>query len=331
MNRLSKVLEKIKSSTGIEVKLKVMDEIDREGESFFRDRDFSYFVFRMGEKYVYGYFPTTDGDETLARLFASMLEDAAKGDYEKLPLSEKFRLLFLGELTQAQQVELKASFPDGVEAYAVGFFTDSVLKQRELVEYLNLVERPGDNRIVVDDTCVMLYTLTGAGDEYKNAYDFARVTYENIKEELRINLTVCSAGDVRGFDDAARSYDRAMKAYEYGRRLNPGKNVYAYHFYATAYALEPLSKNELGALLDALSPYSSGKAWEDAELVGTGEEFVASSLNVSETSRLLYIHRNTLMYRLDKIEKETGLDIRSYADASVFELILTIKKLIATA
>ena len=63
-------------------------------------------------------------------------------------------------------------------------------------------------------------------------------------------------------------------------------------------------------------------------MLSTAEEFLNTSLNVSETSRNLYMHRNTLMYRLDKIERATGLDIRKFRDAMTFRLVMILYKLI---
>ena len=63
-------------------------------------------------------------------------------------------------------------------------------------------------------------------------------------------------------------------------------------------------------------------------MLSTAEEFLQSSLNVSETSRNLYMHRNTLLYRLDKIEKATGLNIRSFSDAVSFRVLTVIHRLL---
>jgi len=70
------------------------------------------------------------------------------------------------------------------------------------------------------------------------------------------------------------------------------------------------------------------EVFNDAEMVDTADEFLESSLNVSETARKLYLHRNTLIYRLDKIEKETGLNIRRFSDAITFRLISLLSKLV---
>ena len=64
----------------------------------------------------------------------------------------------------------------------------------------------------------------------------------------------------------------------------------------------------------------------DKETIVTINKFFENSLNVSETSRQLYIHRNTLVYRLDKIQKTTGLDLRVFEDAITFKIALMVSK-----
>ena len=62
------------------------------------------------------------------------------------------------------------------------------------------------------------------------------------------------------------------------------------------------------------------------DLISTINKFFENSLNVSETSRQLYIHRNTLVYRLDKLQKSTGLDLRVFEDAITFKIALMVVK-----
>ena len=70
------------------------------------------------------------------------------------------------------------------------------------------------------------------------------------------------------------------------------------------------------------------EVFSDEELLNTAEAFLQSSLNVSETARNLYMHRNTLLYRLDKIEKATGLNIRQFSDAVSFRVLTVLHKLL---
>ena len=64
----------------------------------------------------------------------------------------------------------------------------------------------------------------------------------------------------------------------------------------------------------------------DQETIYTIQKFFENNLNVSETSRQLYVHRNTLVYRLDKVEKLTGLDLRIFEHAIVFKVAMMVKK-----
>jgi carbohydrate diacid regulator len=67
----------------------------------------------------------------------------------------------------------------------------------------------------------------------------------------------------------------------------------------------------------------------DDETLVTVNKFFENNLNVSETSRQLYIHRNTLVYRLDKLQKMTGLDLRNFDDAIIFKIMLMVSKYMA--
>jgi DNA-binding PucR family transcriptional regulator len=88
------------------------------------------------------------------------------------------------------------------------------------------------------------------------------------------------------------------------------------------------SPDALRETLDSLVISGSEGVWQDEELMVTADAFINNSLNISETSRVLYIHRNTLMYRLDKIERETGFNLRSFSDAVVFKFISVIRTIL---
>ena len=83
----------------------------------------------------------------------------------------------------------------------------------------------------------------------------------------------------------------------------------------------PLCKMFIKEIFDGRSPDDF-----DEEILTTINKFFENSLNVSETSRQLYIHRNTLVYRLEKIKKITGLDLREFDDAIVFKVALMVKR-----
>ena len=110
--------------------------------------------------------------------------------------------------------------------------------------------------------------------------------------------------------------------------VNLRGHVHSFKEFSLIRMLEDLPKYKLNEYLTLLMDPKAREIFEDKEMVLTAEEFLENSLNISETSRELYLHRNTLTYRLDKIEKATGLDLRKFSDALTFRIIIILMKLV---
>ena len=125
--------------------------------------------------------------------------------------------------------------------------------------------------------------------------------------------------------EVSRSYKEARMALDVGKIFFEEKNVIAYSQLGIGrliYQLPiPLCKMFIKEIFDGKSPDEF-----DEEILTTINKFFENSLNVSETSRQLYIHRNTLVYRLDKLQKSTGLDLRVFEDAITFRIALMVVK-----
>ena len=130
---------------------------------------------------------------------------------------------------------------------------------------------------------------------------------------------------VNEIKDVSRSYKEAKMALDVGRIFYSDRNVIAYSSLGIGrliYQLPmPLCKMFIKEIFGAKSPDDF-----DDETIATINKFFENSLNVSETSRQLYIHRNTLVYRLDKLQKSTGLDLRVFDDAITFKIALMVVK-----
>ena len=117
----------------------------------------------------------------------------------------------------------------------------------------------------------------------------------------------------------------ANMALDVGKIFYSDKNVVAYNRLGIGrliYQLPlPLCQMFIREIFDGKSPDDL-----DDETLSTINKFFDNSLNVSETSRQLYIHRNTLVYRLDKLQKTTGLDLRVFDDAITFKIALMVVK-----
>ena len=130
---------------------------------------------------------------------------------------------------------------------------------------------------------------------------------------------------VNEIKDVSRSYKEAKMALDVGKIFYSGKNVVAYSNLGIGrliYQLPlPLCRMFIKEVLHGLTMDDF-----DDETLATVNKFFENNLNVSETSRQLYIHRNTLVYRLDKLQKMTGLDLRNFDDAIIFKITLMVSK-----
>lgn len=128
---------------------------------------------------------------------------------------------------------------------------------------------------------------------------------------------------VRELKEVSRSYKEAGMALDVGKIFFSDREVIAYSSLGIGrliYQLPiPLCKMFIKEIFDGKSPDDF-----DEETLVTIDKFFENSLNVSETSRQLYIHRNTLVYRLDKLQKSTGLDLRVFEDAITFKIALMV-------
>ncbi len=135
-----------------------------------------------------------------------------------------------------------------------------------------------------------------------------RVAYGNVADEIR---------------KVSNSYKEAKLALSVGKIFNSDQNVVAYSSLGIGrliYQLPmPMCKMFIEEIFKGQSPENF-----DEETLATINQFFENSLNVSETSRQLYIHRNTLVYRLDKLQKNTGLDLRVFDDAITFKIALMV-------
>ena len=160
--------------------------------------------------------------------------------------------------------------------------------------------------------------------------------YEELNKVAEIILDMFQNGDepeihiaygtiVNEIKEVSRSYKEARMALDVGKIFFEDRHVVAYATLGIGrliYQLPiPLCKMFIKEIFDGKSPDEF-----DEETLATINKFFENSLNVSETSRQLYIHRNTLVYRLDKLQKSTGLDLRVFEDAITFKIALMVVK-----
>jgi carbohydrate diacid regulator len=174
---------------------------------------------------------------------------------------------------------------------------------------------------VDEDSIIIVKKL--ATEDYADVEDTAKTIIDALEDRDDEKVRVSYGTVVSDIKDVSRSYKEATMALDVGKVFFSDKQIIAYSVLGIGrliYQLPiPLCKMFIGEIFGDKSPDEF-----DEETLTTIDKFFENSLNVSETSRQLYIHRNTLVYRLDKIQKSTGLDLRKFDDAITFKIAMMV-------
>lgn len=177
----------------------------------------------------------------------------------------------------------------------------------------------------VDENNVIVVKELADGDAMKEMEKAARQLWNFLKKEGVRDIRIAYGSVIQEIKEVSRSYKEAKMALDVGKIFFQDREIIAYSELGIGrliYQLPiPLCKMFIREIFGGRSPDDF-----DEETLGTVYKFFENSLNVSETSRQLFIHRNTLVYRLDKLQKSTGLDLRVFEDAITFKIALMVVK-----
>ncbi len=177
----------------------------------------------------------------------------------------------------------------------------------------------------VDEKNIILVKEVKVGETYEDLEKTAKIILDMLSTEAMTMVHVSYGTIVNELKDVSRSYKEAKMALDVGKIFYSDRNIIAYGSLGIGrliYQLPmPLCKMFIKEIFEGKSPDEF-----DEETLTTINKFFENNLNVSETSRQLYIHRNTLVYRLDKLQKSTGLDLRVFEDAITFKIALMVVK-----
>lgn len=177
----------------------------------------------------------------------------------------------------------------------------------------------------VDEKNIIVVKELSEDERYEDLEKTAEVILNLFRTNSENNVYIAYGTVVHELKEVSRSYKEARMALDVGKIFFEEKNIIAYSTLGIGrliYQLPiPLCKMFIKEIFGGKSPDDF-----DEETLTTINKFFENSLNVSETSRQLYIHRNTLVYRLDKLQKSTGLDLRIFEDAITFKIALMVVK-----
>ena len=190
-----------------------------------------------------------------------------------------------------------------------GMFTD---KQQDFV-------------LSINETDIALVKQIAPNTEKADLIKLAQHIEDTLRSELFVK-TVIGIGTVAGhLRELADSYKEAQVAIEVGKVFDTEKSIINYENLGIGRLIYQLPTTLCEMFLQEVFKKNPIDAL-DKETLFTIHKFFENNLNVSETARKLFVHRNTLVYRLEKIKKITGLDLREFDDAITFKVALMVKK-----
>ncbi|MBQ9263367.1 MAG: helix-turn-helix domain-containing protein [Clostridia bacterium] len=199
--------------------------------------------------------------------------------------------------------------------------------QRSAYEILEeqLPRNVNDVLVAMDKhTAAFIKDVSGIEDE-DELRQFACAVQETLMNEDALSVTIGIGEVARNVGELHASYRQARRAIEIGRVYAPERTIHVYRSMLLERFLSELAPETAEHYHSLLFNRSTARLFGE-EMLYTIEMFFKKDLNLSDTARQLYIHRNTLVYRLDKVQRQVGLDLRKFEDAVTFKMLLEMSK-----
>lgn len=175
----------------------------------------------------------------------------------------------------------------------------------------------------VDEDQVILIKELSSPESREEIEETSKMLIDIMDTEAMLSVKVASGGTVDKISQVSRSYKEARLTMDVGKLFYVDRNIFSYSTLGIGRLIYQLPVSLCEMFLHEIFGEEIPEAL-DEETLATVNSFLDNNLNVSEASRKLYVHRNTLMYRLEKIEKATGLDIREFEDAMTFKIAIMV-------
>ena len=266
----------------------------------------------------------------LGRIAVSQLQHLIIAYKERYDRNNFFQNLLLDNMllvdiyNRAKKLHIEAAVPRAV-------FLVETDKEKEkekdftATELLNgmFSTQVGDYITAVDESNVILIKELLPEDDYTRLEQVANTIVDMMNMEEMMNVRVAYGTIVGELKEVSKSYKEAKMALDVGKIFYAEKKVSAYNTLGIGRLIYQLPINLCRIFIDEI--FGSNVPSElDDETLTTINKFFENNLNVSETSRQLFVHRNTLVYRIEKLEMSTGLDIRTFEDALTFKIALMV-------
>ncbi len=182
----------------------------------------------------------------------------------------------------------------------------------------------GDYVTAVDESSVILVKALKGGEGYDDIDNIATTIVDMMNTEAMLDVRVSYGTITAELKDLSKSYKEAKMALDVGKIFYAEKHVTAYNTLGIGRLIYQLPISLCRIFIDEIFGDREIPENLDEETLNTVNKFFENNLNVSETSRQLFVHRNTLVYRIEKLQKATGLDVRTFDEALTFKIAMMV-------
>ncbi len=229
-------------------------------------------------------------------------------------------LLLVDIYNRAKKLHVEVAVPRAVFLIETKMEKDSIVTELLKGMFSN---QSGDYITAVDESNVILIKAVEQDTTYEDLSVIAETIVAMMNAEAMLNVKVAFGTIVPELKDVSKSYKEAKMALDVGKIFYAERNVVAYSTLGIGRLIYQLPINLCRIFIEEI--FGDNVPLDlDEETLTTINKFFDNSLNVSETSRQLFVHRNTLVYRIEKIQKSTGLDLRNFDDALTFKIALMV-------
>lgn len=276
--------------------------------------------------YVFAIHNVPDNVEVLGKLCVSQLEHVYQLQERRVDKNRFFQQLILDNLLLVDVYNQAKKLNVEIEAKRVVFVVEPKRQGDSLaLEALKGLYATGTADYVtsVDEGHIILIKALEKNDDYEEVNEIAKAIADALGTEAMVDARVAYGTIFEELKDVSKCYKEASMALDVGRIFYVEKNVLAYNELGIGRLIHQLPISLCEMFLEEVFP---GNAIEqlDKETLATVNAFFENNLNISETARQMYLHRNTLGYRLDKITRTTGLDVKTFDDALTFKIALMV-------
>lgn len=298
------------------------DSMSAQGYQFFKIYD------EYQLEYILVAFGGSEEVTTIGKMAAFQIQNLLVAYKERFDKDNFFKNLLLDNLLLVDIYNRAKKLHIDTEVKRVIFIVEMLVgKEVHTLEQVRIM-LSGKNKdfvTAVDEKHIIIVREVEANEGYGDMEKYAQWLQDLLEAQGVGGCHIAYGTIITDIKEVSKSYKEAQLALDVGKIFFEDKEIIAYNTLGIGrliYQLPvPLCKMFIREIFEGKSPDDF-----DEETLTTINKFFENSLNVSETSRQLYIHRNTLVYRLDKIQKLTGLDLRVFEDAITFKIALMVVK-----